>query len=554
MELPELDYVPTMPSVIRRAAERFGDRDFIVMPDRRMTFNEAEAASRRVGRQLLAAGVTKGTRVGAILPQGTDWVVAWLAATRIGALFMPLSTAYKPVEVRRALRLGDIEHLIMSAELHGEDNAVFMEGVVPGLGATFGQLRSPLAPYLRTVWVNAERAPAWANTLQLDFRATGVGPMVDEELLVAVEAEVVPADLLLAVFTSGTSDVPKAPTHTHGNFFRHGANLARFEQVTKDRRTFCAMPFFWIGGVGMVLNMALAIGHAVLCTERFDPEEAVDLMESEGVTKVSIWGQKLRSYLRTSGRDVSGIPALAAIASATIADRELSHGSMGMTETVGPYTSPGSEATRALPEELRGSFGQFVTDVEYRIADPLTGVTLAGGEEGEVCVRGYSLMSGLYKKERHETFDDDGWYHTGDRGEVADDCLFFRGRLSEMIKTSGANVAPREVELVLEASREVALAVVVGIPDPERGEIVAAALFPEVGETIDIDVICERARAELSTYKVPRRLLVLDLVELPQLPSGKPDRMLIRGLLSSLADGTAAGQHVVSSLASERES
>ena len=141
-------------------------------------------------------------------------------------------------------------------------------------------------------------------------------------------------------------------------------------------------------------------------------------------------------------------------------DYGLLHNSLGMTETMGPHSAPGPEAERILPEEMRGSFGLLVPCVEHRIADPETNATLDEGEVGEVCIRGYSLMNGLYKWERHETFDDDGWYHTGDKGFIRDGYLYFLGRLSEMIKTSGSNVAPREVELLLESFPEVGLAVV----------------------------------------------------------------------------------------------
>jgi acyl-CoA synthetase (AMP-forming)/AMP-acid ligase II len=144
-------------------------------------------------------------------------------------------------------------------------------------------------------------------------------------------------------------------------------------------------------------------------------------------------------------------------------------------------------------------------------------------------------MNGLYKRERHETFDGDGWYHSGDKGFIRDGYLYFLGRLSEMIKTSGSNVAPREVELLLESFPEVGLAVVVGLPDAERGEVVAAALVPTGGTTIDPIETIRRAGDELSNYKVPRRVLVLDEGEMPYLPNGKPDRLTVRELLAGRA-------------------
>jgi len=540
VRLPELDYTPTMPDLARRAAARFADQPFIVMPDRCMTFSQAEQASRRIAATLLATGVGKGTRVGAMFGYGTDWVVTWMAVTRIGGVFMPLSTVYKPAELRTVLLLGDVERLIIPPHLNGSNHLDFAEAAVPGLG-TAGPEPLWLAdlPYLRSIWVAGGAERSWAHSLTVDYREEAPAePRVPEDLLVAAEAQVTPADWMMVVFTSGTTATPKAVVHTHGNFLRHGANLARFVGFDTETKSFCGMPFFWIGGVGCSLNMALTGGSTLLCIERFDPDAALDMMEAEGANHVAMWSQlaqRLRQHIAATGRDVSTIPALAPPPPGVpfTTDMELRHNSLGMTETVGPHSAPGPEADRVLPEDMRGSFGPLLPTVEHRIADPLSNAALPAGQEGEVCIRGYSLMAGLYKKERHETFDDDGWYHTGDRAVIRDGYLYFKGRLSEMIKTSGSNVAPREVELALESFEEVGLAVVIGLPDPGRGQVVAAALAPRPGAVVDADDVLQRLDKELSSYKLPRRVLVLAERDVPYLPSGKPDRIRIGKLLET---------------------
>jgi acyl-CoA synthetase (AMP-forming)/AMP-acid ligase II len=543
MPLPELDYEPTIPAVVRRAATTFGANDFVVMPDRRMTYADAEVASRRVGKQLLAAGVGKGTRIGFMFPYGTDWVVAWLAIARIGAIAMPFSTSYKPAELRKALRFGDVDTLLVPSTMFGQDHLAYIQDAVPGLAEAGPEpLRIPGLPFLRHVRVSGRTDRLWAKALPLDFRlaastpgADTDGEDVDDEFFEAVEAEVTPSDLMMTIFTSGTTSEPKGVVHTHGNFLRHGANLARFAGLTSESRRLCAMPFFWIGGVGVTLNYALAVGSAILCVEKFEPDAVLDLMEAEGATELAVWpqlGQRMQRYIAETGRDVSNIPAFAP---RPTTDYGLLHNSLGMTETMGPHSAPGPEAERILPEEMRGSFGLLVPCVEHRMADPDTNAALDDGDVGEICIRGYSLMNGLYKWERHETFDDDGWYHTGDKGFIRDGYLYFLGRLSEMIKTSGSNVAPREVELLLESFPEVGLAVVVGLPDAERGEVVAAALVPAGGATIDSIETLRRVGDELSNYKVPRRVLVLGEGEMPYLPNGKPDRLTVRDLLAERA-------------------
>jgi acyl-CoA synthetase (AMP-forming)/AMP-acid ligase II len=540
MRLPELDYPPTMPAVVRRASTLYGDQPFIVMPDRRMSYIQAEQASRRLASSLLATGVGKGTRVAAMFPYGADFVVTWLAVTRIGAVFMPLSTVYKPAELRKVLLLGDVERLIIPPRLNDSDHVAFVEEAIPGL-ASSGEdpMWLPELPYLRSVWVAGGAPRAWAHALTVDFRdATPADPAVPEALLEAAEGQVTPADWKIVVFTSGTTSIPKAVVHTHGNFLRHGFNLGRFQGFDTGTKSFCGMPFFWIGGVGLGLNMALAGGSTILCLERFEPDAALDLMEAEGANHIGMWpqlAQRLRQHISSTGRDVSRIPALAPPPGVPYTtDIELKHNSLGMTETVGPHSAAGPESERVLPEEMRGSFGALVPYVEHRIAEPQTNATLPFDQEGEVCIRGYSLMAGLYKTERHDTFDDDGWYHTGDRAVIRDGYLYFKGRLSEMIKTSGSNVAPREVEMALESFEEVGLAVVMGLPDPVRGETVAVALAPRPGgAAIDPEHVLERLDKEISSYKVPRRVLVLGQGEVPYLPSGKPDRLRLRQMVET---------------------
>ena len=151
-------------------------------------------------------------------------------------------------------------------------------------------------------------------------------------------------------------------------------------------------------------------------------------------------------------------------------------------------------------------------------------------------MRGYNVTDGLYKRERADVFDDDGWYHTGDQGSLREGLLFFTGRLGEMIKTGGANVTPREVEVALEAYPEVELALVVGLPDDERGQLVTAVLVPAPGAAIDVDEIAARLRKEISGFKVPRRFVLMTRDEVPWLPTAKPDKRTLIARLSGGAD------------------
>jgi acyl-CoA synthetase (AMP-forming)/AMP-acid ligase II len=214
-----------------------------------------------------------------------------------------------------------------------------------------------------------------------------------------------------------------------------------------------------------------------------------------------------------------------------------------MSETCGPHTAAATdEEDIDLPEELRGSFGPPVPGVEHKIVDPATGSPVPDGVEGEICVRGYSLMDGLYKRQRGETFDADGWYHTGDKGYFRQGLLFFTGRLTEMIKTGGANVAPLEVELAMQSLPGVRAAFVVGLPDPDRGQLVGCVICPEPDKQVDPAWLIEELRDRLSSYKIPRKIMVVPYDDAPWLPSGKISKpRIVEMLTTGTVDVAAAG-------------
>ena len=410
---------------------------------------------------MLAAGMGKGTRFGLYFPYGQDWVVAWLAASRIGALVMPLATTYRPAEIRKVLRIGDIDTLLTARAVLGHDMQDMLEASVPGLADAAGpRLFLPDTPSLRAVWLTGDTDARWATPLDLDAaRRRRTSPTT---CCRAVEAEVVPADLAQVTYTSGSSADPKGVVHTHGTVVRATAALAALQTADgTPARFFCAFPFFWIGGT-LILGAALQTGATVLVIERFDPGAALDLIEAAQATHVMGWPtllQAMRDHPSFAGRTLPDIPGLTV-------------GPADLALVGGPV--PGIPAHRGMSETVGN-----IASVGYRVVDPDTGLDVPDGEEGELWVRGYGLMHGYYKQERADVFDADGWFHTGDRVFLHDGRAFFVGRTTEMVKSRGANVAPREVELFLEEEfDEVLYAFVLGLPHPEFGEQVAAVLVP----------------------------------------------------------------------------
>ncbi len=522
MAVPEVPYEPSIPVVLRRAVREFGDDDYIVMLDRRISFRDAERASRRLAKELLAAGVGKGTRVGLHMPTGPEWAVTFLAATRIGALTMPYSTIYRPAELRKAMRFGDVAVLLASPTMLGKDHEAFLEEAIPGLeSAAPGRLRIAELPYLRSVRLLGPTARSWAECSEIttdgaDEEIDGV----DDTLLETVEAEVRPSDPLVVVFTSGTTSDPKGVIHTHGAVVRKTAPMVGHAlDASFPGRPLSLMPFFWVGGVQAVVG-AVQSGAAVLTVERIEAESALTLAKREGATSFNGNFTTLTSLFGTPDGSNLGIETLRPLPKRPWEGPVSSKGQpptpFGMTETFGPWSG--------------------IDAFDVRVVDPETGEDVAPGEEGEYWIRGYALTVGLYKREREATFTPDGFYRTGDLGSFENGQVYFRTRLSDMIKTKGANVAPAEVEEVLKSFPEVRIAVVAGLPHDDLGQEVAAAIVPDEGHTVDVDEIRARLRTQISPYKVPTVVMVLAEADVPYLPSSKVDRRAITAMLDARRD------------------
>ena len=195
---------------------------------------------------------------------------------------------------------------------------------------------------------------------------------------------------------------------------------------------------------------------------------------------------------------------------------------LGMTEAGSVITISDDEADQ--PEHRRGSFGKPAPGFDTKIVDPDTGESVEAGTIGELCIRGPFMMQRYYKRSREECFDADGWFHTGDLVRTDDDgFVYFIGRRGAMIKTAGANVAPAEVEKAIAKVTGGMVAHVLGLPDPDRGQLVAAVIALEDGADFDEDVLRARLKDELSAYKIPRRFAAVPSSQIPVMSSGKID-------------------------------
>lgn len=527
--MPFPQFQPNFSLFVQQMAALYGDRELLVYEGQRITYAEAEARSAQLARGLLAVGVTKGARLGLLMPNSPDFLVSLLAAARIGALVIPINTFFKSTELGRLLRHADIEILLTVDRLLSHDYLARLEKCLDGLADADGaqRLMLPEAPYLRQVFCWGESKRRWCRVHDELF---STAQQVPKELLAAVEAQVTPADLACIVYSSGSTAAPKGAVHSQGSVIRHAYNVSHWRDVIEGDRVYTPMPFFWVGGLVYSLLGAMHRGACLICEEHFEPAATLALLERENVTVGFAWPHHVKSLLDHPERPQrklfcirgGNIQALAPDYTPP-ADPGLRTGILGMTETCGPHSIERTDVD--LHESLRGSFGRPLEGIERKIVDPDSGTLLDAGEHGEICVRGYNLMQGLYKVEREDVFAADGYYHTGDGGQLNEDgVLFFTGRLGDMIKTSGANVAPRDVEIELETQPEVQGAHVVGLPHPDRGEDVVAAVVLNSGLLVDERKLRARLKEVLASYMIPRQIIFYEKSELPYTDSGKIDK------------------------------
>jgi len=526
----------TLPALLRARVAVCGTSVLLACDDDVLTYAEAEWRSAALARGLLAAGAAKGTHVGLLHPNGSAFVVAFLAAARIGAVAVPLSTFSTAAELRGLLRNADVALLLSASSYRSHDYAAVLREAAPGLDLGVPPpLFSDSLPVLRRIaFVNpgAGAAPGW-SLRGLEEEGRAIPPAV----LAAAEAAVDAGDRLTIVHTSGSTAEPKGVIHTHGALIRHLDNLNQIRRYTPDEVLFSNSSFFWIGGLAYSLLGTLIAGAKLACSNSPRAADVLDVLERERPTLVNGFAQSVAHLPLDPSfpkRDLSSIRRgnLFPILPDAVrpANPDLRHAMLGMTETGSVCLVSEDESDQ--PEHRRGSFGKPAPGFEALVVDPDTGSRCSPGEPGELYLRGPFLMEGYYRRERHDVFDQGGWYRTGDLVDDDDDGFFyFRGRLGDMIKTSGANVSPREVEAAIHDLTGLT-AHVIGIEDAARGQVVAAALrVPD--RVVDVDELRERLAGRLSAYKVPRRFLLLADDEVPMLSSGKLDRAALEALFDA---------------------
>jgi acyl-CoA synthetase (AMP-forming)/AMP-acid ligase II len=530
-----LPYEPVVPAMLANLVSTHGHNDFVVSSVgdgtvERITYADAGERSANMAARLVAAGVTKGARVGILAPNGPDFAVAFLAVTRIGAVAVPINTFFQPQELWWLLRDADVHTLLSVDTLLGKDMLARITEAAGCVPEPTGQLNLERLPQLRNIFPLGDSDRNWPSTWP--------NP-ASESFLRAGESTVRPADDLAVIYTSGSTSDPKGVIHTHSSAITHSHFIATQHEWKSDDHVYIPMAFFWVGGLVFGLLGPMQMGVTILTEHRFEAGDVLRLLSAEQATYATGFphvGPALVNHPDFASTDLSslreGYQQVLLAPRRRAADPSLRVAQLGMTETCSSHTWwPPHEQ---LPESKRGSLGVSAPGYEHKIVDE-SGNEVPNGVVGEICVRGTAMMRGIVGRQRAEVFDSDGWYHTKDAGYRDNDGhLYFSGRTDDMIKTSGANVAPVEVEAVIGHADGVRIAYVVGIPDPDKGAIVSAVVVLNEGKHASQDDLVAACRKQLAAYKVPKKWVILPSADgLPYTTTNKIDKPRLVSLLMS---------------------
>jgi acyl-CoA synthetase (AMP-forming)/AMP-acid ligase II len=539
---------------LRDVAERHRDRIALRFPDedRELDYLTLEAEARRLARALIGAGVVKGARIAILMGNRPEWAIAWLAAGLVGAVLVPVNTFAPADEIDFLLRHGDASLLLLQPELAGHRYLSDLLGRHPALAeAEPGRIRCSALPQLRR-----------AACLGLTETRGGVEPWsallaladdVPEALLDAAAAEVTPADDALVIYTSGTTERPKGILHYQRTPLIQSARFAEAMGLSAEDRVLSSQPFFWTAGIAMSLGASFAAGACLVLQEVFEPARALELIERERITALHAWPHQekaLGEHPDAARRDLSSLTKTrfsSPLARLAGIDKDVwgMDASYGLSET---FTIAAALPADSAAELRARSSGRPLPGLELRIVQPESGAPLGTGEHGEIVVRGSTEMSGYYKVEPEDVFDADGWFHTQDGGSLdAEGLLHWTGRLSNLIKTGGANVSPLEIEGALRAYPGLLAALAVGVPHPSLGEIVVlcAIARDDARPAPDSEAIRAFLRERLAPYKVPRRVLFFRPAELAYTGNQKIQLAPLRAAASArlAAEGAEIAGH-----------
>jgi len=493
-----------------RAARTPGKVFLFSEPDgRQFTYAEFDAAVNRAAAVLAAHDIAKGDVVSLVMPNSAEYIIAYFACWKLGALAGPVNSLLKEHEIEFVMNNSEAKAILVHSE--------FRERL--------GNIRGEL-PQLKSVIEFDDEAEACAGYARL--RRAGSELDSNEENEGPPEA-CVPNDDAIVIYTSGTTGKPKGCLLTHGNVIANARQISQWLKFTKDDRLLTIMPLFHMNAVSVTTMSALYAGGSTVISPKFSASQFWKIISDYQVTSFGSVATMLSILLNTYP---DGVPeglktdqlCFAMCGSAPVPAEVMKKfeetfncpvvEGYGLSESTCRSTfNPPDQRRRA------GSCGLSIGN-EMKVFDD-TDAEVPDGELGEIVLRGENILKGYFKNpEATEQAFRNGWFHTGDIGYRDKDGFFYIvDRKSDMIIRGGENIYPREIDEVLYQHPAVAAAATIGVPDDLYGEEVAAFVVLKEGTNASEEELISQCKSELADYKCPKSIRIVK--DIPKGPTGK---------------------------------
>lgn len=509
----------TLGDLLLIAADKYPDTDAIVLPNQRCTYAQLRDRTLVRARSLRALGISPGDHVGILLPTCMDFVESLFAIAMLGAVTVPINARYKPPEIAYVTENADLVAILTTDEF---DQAV---NFVERLQSAFPDLEDQPDPFTLSI-----TAAPYLKNIILSGSSTQTGMLsqkqfnklctqVDDDEIHLRRLQTRLGSTALILYTSGTTSSPKGCMIPHESIVRNSMALGRRYELGHEDSLWSPLPMFHIAAILPMVTIFDA-GGTYVTTPHFDAGEALSMMQDEKVTATypCFWTimsdlinhpdfEKLDlTRIKLMNANFAVQPAFVGETMEKAMPDTIFVGTFGMTESSGTVT------TNKLSDSRTHRFtrlGKPLSGIEVKIMSPETGEEMESGKQGECWIRGCGIFTEYYKapEKTAEALDDEGWFHSGDICSIDEDGqLMFHGRLKDMLKVGGENVAAVEIETCLQKHPAVKLAQVVAIPDTRLQEVPAAFVETHPEKTATEDELIAFCKDKIASFKVPRHI------------------------------------------------
>ncbi len=525
----------TIGAALDAAVGRYGDSISHVFYNGTVTYNQLKNNADLLARGFLALGIGKGDKVAIWMAGYAEWAYLYFALARIGAMMAPVNTRYRPEEIEYVLNKSKASVLVFRQEAN-KNFLGLLQQLSPGAGEVTDAFPNDKLPHLRRLVVSSERRLNGAIAFD-DLMARG--NEVPEATLHQAARKVTDDDIAMIQFTSGTTALPKGAMLFHAAMLRGAYSGCQVLQLSEADRFFSPQPFFHVGGSIQVMLTPIVSGCRMIVQPYFDAGQALELMERHRCNVLMGHQPHYIEYLNHPDLKKRALVLEKGMIFASPEVNKRVYDEMGIKKLISPYglteTHIGGTAC-ALddPLELRmTTVGRPMPGVEIGIRDPNGEQFLPAGEPGEVCFRGWGITKGYYEdpEKTAEALDAKGWFRTGDVGVIGSDgYLRLVGRIKDMIRVGGENVAAADVESVLLRHEAVKQAVAVGLADARLAEVVAVFVELKTGQQATAQDLIDFCRRQMASFKVPRRVEFVQ--NWPMTGAGKIQRYVLKESLT----------------------